>query len=370
MDEHQIRSYFSGNWLFQLYSQKRIPYPVVAIGLPLLIVAVGAAVSALLGVFPLFAGNYLAYGGPLGIAVAFSAFGWFAFTFPRVMERLAPSFEVSQEQFSQAIRQWTDRLANRLWVLILFSIPIAAFSLADLLRLWQSPDLAWAGTPWVQSSQALFFALYFGFYNVLVVGFLLGSGAAGIVVTMLIVYSVLSLPLKLDYYRRLQAVGDLSGGLSLWALAAFIGIAIEKFLLKPISTVDLALSTAVLSILASLALLSALFAPILMARAALKRAKTRKLAIYESRLHEISQTLDQLVSSGDPAKSRKTEMARLEELLKEQEELKQQAKEVESVPNWPLNWLSGAQILVGALTPFLSYVVDYLKAQLISFLPK
>lgn len=75
MDANSIRSQIQKNWVFWLYMKKRIPYLALVFLLPLLFLLLGSLFSLILGVFPVFTRNLLAYSGPVAMVIALGVYG-------------------------------------------------------------------------------------------------------------------------------------------------------------------------------------------------------------------------------------------------------------------------------------------------------
>ncbi len=374
MEERQIRNYFAPNWVFRLYNQKSIPYLVLVIGVPAVIWVAGAIVALALGVFQLFVGNPLSF--PVGPGFALAAYGWFAWTFPRLLATLYPNLQTSPEYFGGIIQKWANRIANRIWIMILFSIPLALLSFGRISALWNSPELNWIGTAWVKSSQPGFFALYYIIYDTIVGSFLLGSGAAGILGCVVLLYELLKLPLKLAYYRNLRVIGNFSIGLAGWAFVAFVFVGVAQVLIGPeLFTADIAskaaLPTIITSIVASIALLAALFAPVLFAHQTIIDAKYQQISglqeVQNSAYRQIEQ-ITALIAKAPIANGAEIQAEKsFAELIRQREQLETTVKlieEIESIPEWPLTWRGTVQIIGAAITPILGSIASTIQSTL------
>jgi len=377
MNEQHMRAFFAPNWVFRLYALKRIPYPVFVVGVPAVIWAVGALVALLLGVFPLFLTNPLAY--PVGLGFALAAYGWFAKVFPPLLAELFPLMIASPEQYDAIIKRWADRIANRLWVMIAFSIPLAVLSLQRIIALWNSPDAIWIGSTWVTSEQARFFQIYYIAYDTVIASFLLGSGAAGIVGCAILLYEVLNLPLKLAYYRGLRLVGNFSIALAGWAFIAFVFVGLAQVLIGPeLFSTDLTagttLPTVVTSLIASAALLTAFFTPVYFAHRAVVHAKYQQLVGLEQAQHNSYREIEEITAQITAAPSDRSAAPQTDDLYQQLDrhhaQLETTAKliaEIEAIPEWPLTWRGAVQLIGTAILPMLSSLATTIQS---TFFPK
>jgi len=298
MTAQQVRDCFAPNWVFGLY--RRAHPLLIVVGIPVAVFLVGCAVALPLGVFDLFARSLLAY--PFGIGFGLAAYIWFAENFPRMIESVSTAFECAQGEQEQIIRKWAQRLGNRNWLMVVVGAAIGASMLPNLLNLWSSPNTAWMGQAWAQSDLQRgfpFFALYYGFNDVIAGGFLFGSGAVGLLTTVLLVYELLNLPLKLAHSRKLMAICNLGLWLAIWTLVGFAFI----LPIKVLSTNQLArtgdirsvaLTTLVLSIIDFGALALAFGVPIIVVRQAIIRAKSRQMESLLNMQDSIFQTIERL----------------------------------------------------------------------------
>lgn len=374
MDERHIRTYFAANWVFRLYALKHIPYPVFVVAVPALIWIVGALGALLLGVFPIFITNPLAY--PVGLGFALAAYGWFARTFPPLLAELFPLLITTPEQYGGLIKRWADRIANQLWVMIAFSLPLAVLSLVRIIALWNAPQLNWIATAWVTSDQARFFQIYYIAYDTIVGSFLLGSGAAGILGCAILLYELLNLPLKLAYYRGLRLIGNFSITLAGWALIAFVFVGLAQVLIGPeLFSADLTsratLPTIAIATIASAALLTAFFTPVYFAHRAIIHAKYQQLAGLEQAQHDSYREIDEITTqiTATPldhgATSAKDDLYK--QLGEHHAQLETTAKlisEIEAIPEWPLTWRGAVQLVVTAILPLLSSLATTIQTTL------
>lgn len=374
MNEQHIRVYFAPNWVFRLYALKRIPYPAFVFGVPAAIWAAGALVALLLGVLPTFLTNPLAY--PVGLGFALAAYGWFAKVFPPLLADLFPLLDTTAEQYGRLIKRWADRIANRLWVMVAFSVPLAILSLVRITTFWNSPGLSWIGSPWVTSEQARFFQVYYIIYDTLIGSFLLGSGAAGIAGCAILLYELLNLRLKLAYYRGLRIIGNFSIALAGWAFVAFVFVGIAEVLIAPDlfstdPTSRAALPTIVTSLIASAALLTAFFTPVYFAHRAIVHAKYQQLAGLEQTQHksynEIAIITTQITAAPGEHNAPSPESDLYKQLAEHHAQLETTAKlmtEIEAVPEWPLTWRGAVQLIGTAALPLLSSLASTIQATL------
>jgi len=382
MDEKVIRSYFSKNWVFWLL--QRLPPVVVVFGIPFVIFVLGGIISASIGNFYLFGCNLLAY--PVGLVIALGAYAWFAVYFPKCLVQIYPAFESSPEEFGGKIKKWADRLANRVWVILVASVIVAIGNYLNLNQLWQ--HRIWLGDVWVTSPAPLFFKSYYAFIDVLAGGFVLGSGAVGILGVMLLLHDLLTLRLKLSHVRTLRAIASLSFGLTVWALLAFTlvgpirAVSVPNILCvaKPIFEINstIILSNLGVSLLASFATVCSLFLPVYFAHRAIIRDKNLQienlletqnaLFIKADRLTTlyktaIAQEMDHAAS--DDIKKKALEFkTELEQTYENIASVKKMVDEVDAVPEWPITTNGIRQVIVTAFVPALiNMVVGLLPGQ-------
>ncbi len=365
MDANTIRSCINKNWVFRLYLNERIPYFALVFIFPLLFLLFGFFFSFVLGVFPVFASNLLAYSGPVGMVIALGAYGWYATVFPKMLVSLRPALNTSDDHFMEIVKKWSNRLANEPWLILFFGLVIGIVTLKDTVTLWTNSDLVWIGQSWVQSGQHIFLGIYYGIFSVIASGFLLGSGIAGILYTIILLNAILKLPLKLDLYRRLRAIGTISLGVSFWTLMAFAAVLISSFVFKTNVLPELKAISIALTLMASLALLLILLAPILAATNAISTAKSQALETYESRLYEITQrieanltsTLGLQQASGQPDQVLLS-MEVLDRLRKERDDIRQEIAVIEAIPSWPINISGTIQIIGAGVSPIFSLFLE------------
>ncbi len=362
--EERIRECFSGNWVFILYRQKRLL--LLAAIVPAAIIGLGALGAALLGVFADFSGNMLAYSGQLLVGAGFVAYYWFASNLPRILVAMYPAFEeMYPGQFIAIVQKWANWVANYPWVILLFVVGFVITNFSDVLTLWNNPDPEWVGQPWVLSPQSVFFAIYYGFHSVVVGSFMLGSGAAGILGSILLFREILTLPVRLDYYRRLRYVSELSVGISAWTLVSFSGIIIGSFIIKPNTTSELQIVSIFQSLLVSLALLTILVTPIILARQAIIRAKRQRIETYENHLYQLAGRIDNVIarfSTVVNAEEQKHNQDTLDTLRNERDILRQQIKDIEDIPAWPISVGGLLQILAAIGVPPVSVILNSIIA--------
>ena len=250
---------------------------------------------------------------------------------------------------------------NCLSIMIIVTIPLSFAAAQDTVTLWTNSTQNWMGTPWVQSGHPLFFAIMWSFYYGVSVSFMLGSGIVGITGCALLINELLKMPLKLEYFRRLRSVLDLSTGIGMWTFASFAITVIGQAFIKPNSTTNLLTSSLFLSVLASLALLVAFLSPLLPAHTAITRAKYKKLELYERLLYEIANEIDQSISE---QKSKKLETSE-----KNRELIKQQIEEIEAIPEWPITVMSFSKIISASVVmPLINGVPDLIKGDITDYI--
>jgi len=360
MDAHTIQE-FKSNWVFWLFTQKHWSTWKAILWIVLLPVVIFGIIAVVLGEFNLFAGNPLTYSGPIWVGLALVAYKWFTKAFPNAIIIFVPALDTQEEIIIETMRKWANRLANRLSIMIIVTIPLSFAAAQDTVTLWTNSTQDWMGTPWVQSGHPLFFAIMWSFYYGVSVSFMLGSGIVGITGCALLINELLKMPLKLEYFRRLRSVLDLSTGIGMWTFASFAITVIGQAFIKPNSTSNLLTSSLFLSVLASLALLVAFLSPLLPAHTAITRAKYKKLELYERLLYEIANEIDQSIS--------KQKSKKLETLEKNRELIKQQIEEIEAIPEWPITVMSLSKIISASVVmPLINGVPDFIKGDITDYI--
>jgi len=375
MGKETISAPFSKNWVFWLYNHKKFPWYLIVAAISLLPLVIGFIIAAILGVFKLYLTNFLSYSGPIVIAISLTAYYWFYKNFPSKMELMVPLINISEEEFHSLVKKWANKIANRLLLMFICGIPIAIVGLVDTISLWTTPSRIWIGTSWILSKQPVFFALVYAFYYVITIGFLLGSGIVGIGGISLLINDLLHKPLKLDFYRRLRALSDLSIGVGMWTFVAFAIILLSSSFIKPITDPRLIMTSLSLSMVASAALLIAFLLPILLARNAIITAKKQRIASCEKRLSLINDQAEKLLSEETPKsgeiEKQKDYLSQMDSLEKERIMINQKVKDIESIPNWPMSIGSLVQFAFTAfVTPFFGQIPDFLGSFITKLLNK
>ena len=377
MNENDIRDYFSKNWVFWLVKHS---HPVaIILGIPLLIFIIGIVISALIHKLDLFLCNLLAY--PLGLVVALAAYTWFAIYFPKYLEQIYPAFDASPEEFGKKIKKWADLFANRFWIIGLASLLIGFLNYLNLDALWYKE--IWLGDVWANSSAPTFFKIYYAFVDVIAGGFVLGSGAIGIIGVLFLLYDLLSLRIKLSHVRLLRAIVNLSIGLSFWSLLAlaFVGpiraVSARNILCvsdwRTIIEVDssIILSNLGTSILASIVVVCSLLLPVYFSHQSIIRDKNLRISNLleiQAELFTKADCLSNLYKSAlareDLRARKKRERRRLNNLNEELQQtyenianVNTMIEEVESVPEWPITASGVGGIIFAAISPTLSNLV-------------
>jgi hypothetical protein len=399
MDENQIRSYFEPNWVFRLF--KSVNFFLAVIGIPLLIFSIGAAVAAIIGALDPFRCNLLAY--PAGPLMALAAYGWFAINFPKLIAKVYPAFDTTPEIFGSVIKMWADKLANPPIFFVLAGLVVALLNYQNLNQMWESK--VWLGDVWASNTQwGTFFKWYYGIIDVAIGGFLLGSGAIGILGSVIVVRDLMKLPLKLSHYRSLHAIGDLSIGLTVWALVglALIGpiraISAPNVLCQanaPI-TIDTGkiLSNLVVSIFSTIAVISGFGLPAYYAHQAIIRAKTQQIGrlqdtqngIYNlvndltkkltgttsPTLKKIEKNDSQTEDEGNTSDGKEEQYEQnLDELRRSYDriaEINKMIEEVEAIPDWPITWQGVVKIIGAGIMPFATNLLTNLLPDLAKLL--
>lgn len=363
MNEKTIQDIFEQNWVFWLFTKKKWSVGKAIGWIVILPMVVFGTIAILLGEFQLYKGNLLTYSGPVWVALALVAYQWFARAFPRSLMIFAPALDVPEKVIIETVKKWADELANRLSIMILVSLPLSFAAFQDTFTLWTSPTSEWMGTPWVLSNHPLFFAVVWSFYYGVSVSFMLGSGIVGISGCALLINELLKMPLKLEYYRRLRSLLDLSTGIGMWTFASFAMTVIGQAFIKPNSTANLLTSSLFLSVMASISLLVAFLSPLFPARNAIILAKNKKLELYEKSLHEIETKIEKMISSN------RTRGASYEKLDKDHKSIQQKIKEIETIPEWPITSASLSRILsASVIMPILNGIPNFFMGDITDYI--
>ncbi|MBX3081496.1 MAG: hypothetical protein KF716_07645 [Anaerolineae bacterium] len=348
--EAEIRRLVRYNWVFYLYDHRRWRWFALFV-LPPLLVVIGAVISGVLGEFDTFIRNPLAYTGALGLLTALCAYLWLAHTLPRVLVDLYPAFDGDpvrhKENYLNIIKK-RAALVNNVPFLMVVGGVIGLLFLIILINQYNSAGQGdWLGASWVESDHRLFFALYQGVFSVIGSGFLLGTGLIGLIGTIWLIQGIFILPVRLEYYRRIGAVSDVSIGITFWTLLAFIAV-ILSVSISPNAAQDIG-ARVLLSVLASGALVSIISLPILFAHDAIIREKKMRIGYYEEYCHTLSTKIQ------DAAANKPEEV---EDLRKSRAQLISEMEEIEKIPEWPVSILRAVQLIgVSPLIGLLNFAV-------------
>lgn len=369
MEKKEIWDSFSGNWVFKLYSEIRLPYTVTAILLSISLWLDGLFVSLHWAVFSrnyTVVSTYLFNLSPLlhviGFSLALISFGWFTQKLTYVLIHLFEALEISREKYTEITSKWANRIANRNWMMVvvgmlLFAIP----NFFETKAIWTSSQPPIFLEPWTSGSARSFFAVVYGVMHVVIVPFLLGSGTVGLIGTMLLLDDLLKQPLKLAYYRRTEAVIELATLLFMWTLIGLASVLLfgRSIVIYRANIRELDISGAIQAIIALI--LAIVVGPLLLIRVrkAITEAKRSYLAHLEG-LYE--RTYSELVSClGKERRSSKV-VQNLHEIL---EIIEMLIKKVESIPTLPIRWPSIARVSFGALLSIGSPIIrEWLAARI------
>ncbi len=362
MNEKNIQEIFKRNWVFWIFTQKNWSIWAAIGRIVLLPMGIFGIIAIILGEFRLYERNLLTYSGPIWVTLALLAYKWFTQEFPKTILTFAPALDAPEELIIATMKKWADKVANRLSIMIAITLPLSFAAIQDTITLWTVSTTMWIGTPWVtQSEHPLFFAIVWSFYYGLSVSFMLGSGIVGILGCALLINELLKMPLKLEFFRRLRSLLDLSTGIGMWTFVSFAITVVGQALIKPNSTVNLLASSLFLSILASSALLIAFLSPLLPARRSIMLAKQKKIALYEQRLHEIANEIDKSISL---KKNKATD-----NLEKDRELIQKKIEEIDTIPEWPITITSLSKIIsASVIMPFINGIPDYFKGNISNYI--
>ncbi|MCB9452296.1 MAG: hypothetical protein H6672_12720 [Anaerolineaceae bacterium] len=363
LTKQAVKACFERNWMFRLAAHPRLWW-VMFVGLPLAIFLTGLMFSALFQVQDAFTGNILAY-APFTISLFLLAYRWFERALPENLYKLYPALETDPETYLATIRQVADRWYNPLSASFLGGTLFIVLNIYDLQRIWGSEMTDWLGGNWVASAAPGFFAAYHGAMNIIVFPFLLGSGIAGIILSMVLAYRLIQFTIKLDYNRLLKFMSNLSVGVASWTMIPAAIILVMSLFFKPNQNLDIFITSILISSFASFILLSIFFMPIISIHQALLRSKHEKLGLYENALYDISCRIDRILEDiceddeDNPAADADTAQ-KLEQFRKERGEIKALIDEVRGIPDWPISFQRAVPMFMTAITPTISTIVPNL----------
>lgn len=371
MNEDKVWELFSDNWVFKLYSIKRFHWTVIVFVLSASPIIIGAIGSLFANAFLTYVANVTPYLYMIGFAVSLVSFKWFTSKISRVLTALCPAFMLEEQEYIRVVRKWADSIANRNWTMILVGLIIAALNLNETIAIWVAPQPPMTLEPWTNSHARLFFAAFYGFVHVVITPFLLGSGAVGLLGTMLLIGDLLKRPLRLAYYRRLETVVGFAAWLVMWALIALASVSFfaRPFVAFRVDILALDISGSFQSILASVLAICLGSIPIMQVRNAVLEAKERELARWEHLRDHLYAELSTHAEYEVLGKADVVDQLTLSdaEFLDEQklkgrygtlEMVDKLIKQIEGIPNVPISWPSIAQMLLGALVSIGSSIVS------------
>lgn len=365
MDTTELYPLLHRHWAFRLFKRfPGVPYPAIALAVSALIFLVGALASLLVGAITLYLQSPLPYLFLAGLTLALTAHGWWMQALLRMLRALYPAFEITSEDFKQLVVKWDRHPLHHPWASVLLGLPLAVFNLIDILTLWASPDPGFVWEAWIHSPHALFFGLWYGLLHVGATGFVLGSGLAGLLASLVLIRTVLQNRLRLAHYRQLEVASAFGVGLSMWTFIALTAVFAftRPTIFMPLAgatSLSLIISTVIQSVLASAALVSIFSFPLLMCRDVLKEAKAAyRLALQQVADHiyaNLKQLAHQALPLGGPASA--TPADTFESLQKQLTTINALIKEIDGIPAWPISLSSQVQLFVGAAMPVVSSVL-------------
>jgi hypothetical protein len=354
---------FSKNWVFKLNSKLKLNYIFVAVIVSLIPWIIGVIGALMFGVPKTFLTNLSPYLNAIGFAIALIAFGWYSHKICEVIEQLCPAFFSDETKYKNIIKKWTDRIANKNWILLLASLPIMGLNLYDVIAIWSSSHPPASLAPWIASQQRLFFEIYYGILHAGITGFLLGSGIMGLVVTLLIFNDIFHHPLNLSFYRRTESVIELTTWLIMWTLIGLACVLVfgRAVVIFRVNIAALDISGIAQSVIATLLAIAIGTIPLAQISHAIKKAKCDELTRLEKSYDEIHATLIERMGEPIPkpvktiwyhrSSSREDELSLL---TKKHAMILELMKQVDSIPTLPIRWNSVARVIFGAVLSFSS----------------
>ena len=364
MTEDSIWNLFSRNWVFRLYSRSRKNF-----GLIFLTAVCAAFIPWILGaIISLFARNFVVYASNTslylnlgGFALSLISFGWFAHKLPRVLIAISGAFEISEDDYLRIIEKWADRIANKNYLMVLFTIPIAVLNLLETIAMWRSQQPPILLVSWINSSTPVIFGIIYGYMHAIIVPFFLVSGIIGLIGAMYLIADVMKIPMKLSFYRRLGAVTEMITWLVMWA---FIGLASIVILGRPLVLNRLNVQTILVSGIAQSVLGVIVFLiigtrPFIYVHSAVATAKQEKMEQLEQLHERISSSLLMIINSSSRSLKSSGEEIAMEEMT--QQDAKTQVlykrldvinaliAQTKAIPDLPVSIPGVVRVFFGAL---------------------
>ena len=227
------------------------------------------------------------------------SFAWFSHKLPRVLIAVSGVFEASEDGYLEVIRFWADRIANKNYLIVLLTIPIAVLNLLETIAMWRSPQPPILLDSWINSSTPVVFGVIYGYMHTLIVPFFLASGIIGLIGAMYLLGDILKIPLKLSFFRRLSAITEMISWLILWALIGLASIVLlgRPLVLNRIEVQTILVSGIAQSVLGLVIFLTIGSRPFMQVHSAVSKAKLKKMDQLEQLHEQISNELLSVINS-------------------------------------------------------------------------
>lgn len=371
MDIKAIEAIFDKTWTFSLFKyleKKKIPVVGFVIGAGLLTWSLGFLLALILGKSQTYVGNLMGIIHPFGLMLSLLAYHWYANNFPKYIFQMIPAIKKSEEDILTDIQTAADITSNNMFVMIGVSIFIGIaqyYQLNTMLNVGE--NIKWLGSNWFTAEPAWLFQGYFGFLQVIVMGFMLGSGLVGLIMTVFVFYKLFNGEVVLDYQRRLSIIGTASAKLSGWILLAIIFLS-SAIWVVPVASPMAKLPSILLSAAGSLILFVVLFEPLIFIKKSIGRARQTALNNYEIRLHALSNMIEKLEKESDEMLKKREDYKKIEEVYKgqkfyrvEREAILEKMKLISEEPSWPVS-IRGTITMIGTvISPPIGTVLSFTK---------
>ncbi|MCB0061556.1 MAG: hypothetical protein KDE19_05560 [Caldilineaceae bacterium] len=276
--------------------------------------------------------------------------------------RLRPALDTEADKFEDIIGTWNASWVNSVWAAMLFGVPfmlLNAWSLLDMLagKVQNTNTI----TDWFNAFMygrliAEWPPIMQGWYAVLFVGltgFVLGSGVLGLLATMRLVHAILEEPVRLAYYRYLDAPVSLGSQLASWVLIALIGLA---FFSRPLLwdlEQPIFIST-LLQVAVALLVITLVFGlPVVCSRNAIHAAKEQVLA---QPLQFVDELYNQLRATARVPLQPNT-VDDLEAIQKQLDQVNKIIESIAAIPEWQISIVSGLRVSLAFVLSLVSPIL-------------
>ena len=383
----ELKLSLKGHWSFRLFILfPSINYFLLSLLISFGIYVVGLLIFTIAGEFKTYVTSLLPYLFTSGFILVIVSYGWWENELLKMLIAIFPALEISGREFNNLVRQWDRKWINSIWAGILFGIPFAILNFRDVIMLWTNgipkelqgwfAQQAWG--IWISSSHSLLFGLWYGFLHIFLESFVLGSGVAGVIATILLIKMINDRDLKLAYYKRLDVVVGLGANLAFWVLIALTAVSLlsrpailtmsANFQLGVASVqsreaFSIIASTIIQVVLAFLTLIGIFGLPVFMCRETIKKTKSAyitNLLLMAEKLYSEIKRISQSGLGNEKETNLKTQ--RLEQLHKQLSVINSLIQEIDKISAWPGTMMSGVQVFSGFSLSIISPVaIDWLK---------